>query len=114
MWERNWVCERDLEGRSKEENLSTSKRSLKKVFQDKCKLFQNRWKFILIIFSFILLCLIFVREKIQKNSPKTKLGVLFYELLWKKFQKNMEGNIYLGIFGRGNFWKIEENYENFS
>jgi len=26
----------------KKENLNTSKRSLKKVFQDKCKLFQNR------------------------------------------------------------------------
>ena len=64
---------------------------------------------------FILLCLIFVGEKIQKNSQKTKLDVLFYELLWKKFwKKNMEGNIYLGNFWeKGNFWKIEENYENF-
>jgi len=29
-------------------------------------------------------------------------------------KKNMEEIIYLGIFWeKGNFWKIEENYENF-
>ena len=70
---------------------------------------------------FYLIMLNFCQRKIQKNSPKTKLVVLFYELLWKKFQENMEGNIYLvilekkkGILGKQNkimkiFHKIHED-----
>jgi len=60
-WERDLkkkkkrLWERDLEGRSKEEKLSTSNRSLKKVFQDKCKLSQNRWKLVLVIFSYLIM-----------------------------------------------------------